>query len=69
MTLLNLAISISNSNLTDLENDDRVLSSATLWAGALLMQYASNVFNMHWIKLTQLMSPAEPLKLCLWSQC
>ena len=38
MAFLDSTISISNSNLTDQPNDDRVLSSAKLWVNAFLMQ-------------------------------
>lgn len=37
MAFSDSAISISNSNLTDLEYYNRVLSSAKLWADAFLM--------------------------------
>ena len=38
MTFPDSAFDISNGNLTDLANDDGVLSSVKLWADAFLMQ-------------------------------
>ena len=38
MAFLDSAISISNTNSTELTNDDRVLSYGKLWADAFLMQ-------------------------------
>ena len=50
MAFSDLAISIFKSNLTDLGNDDTVLSSAKLWADTFLMQKKKS-FKCAWNKI------------------
>ena len=59
MAFSDLAISIFKSNLTDLGNDDTVLSSAKLWADTFLMQKKKNHFKCAWNKIDPTTKPYE----------
>ena len=56
MAFSDSAVRISNRNLTDLANNDRVLSSAKLWASAFLMQKKKSFKNA----LNKIDPTAEP---------